>query len=733
MLDKKKILTAMVITAVLGTANIVHAANPDDTLNIHELTLEDKVFENKGINSTDGITVTVDESVWQWNSESNMLTKTDGTESFYLPNLIQNNTDGVIKNPTTGEIIGKVSVANGGAINAIDYEQVTVVGSKFSNNQINLSGKGLNSEQMATYSGFGGAISANGKLNVANSEFTGNKVSVKYTENSNYTNENGSQEKWVTNGEVGTGGAINNTGELTVTDSKFTGNSAAYGGAVNNNGAALIKNSEFTNNTANSLISGKTTFTYNDKEYTKDYSSYTGHGGAINSMGDITIEGSKFNTNIAAESGGAVSSYYGNVVIKNSEFKNNTAKSKSDEGYYSVNEQGEVVYNDRSSSEGYGGAVAVEGREEHKLTVENSHFEGNVSGSDGGGAIATFITTEINNSIFKNNQSEGFGGAIAVLYENPSLSILNSTFIGNTSADFGGAVNSYDNLVVDNSIFTDNKAVYGGGAVWIYNENDSQKQNITNSKFISNSTAGDGGGIIYMSGNGGSTLNIENTDFENNSAKSGGGIYVDSGKLHIKDSSFTGNTAKENGGAIYIGANSEEQTFQQNPATITALNKDVLFRGNTAAKGGDIYISDGILNLNANMGRQIKFDGGIVGKDSIININDSSVNSLYENLSSVGKIVIDNFVSPDETSSLSVNLKAGTLALTKDNYLNGTDLTLEEGSLLDLANNNVGEMNLNSLTSNNANLKIDMNLASSNQIFDTIKANTATGILNLKT
>lgn len=807
MLDKKKILTAMVITAVLGTANIVHAANPDDTLNIHELTLEDKVFENKGINSTDGITVTVDESVWQWNSETNMLTKTDGTESFYLPNLIQNNTDGVIKNPTTGEIIGKVSVANGGAIIAIDYEQVTVVGSKFSNNQINLSGKGLNSEQMATYSGFGGAISANGKLNVANSEFTGNKVSVKYTENSNYTNENGSQEKWVTNGEVGTGGAINNTGELTVTDSKFTGNSAAYGGAVNNNGAALIKNSEFTNNTANSLISGKTTFTYNDKEYTKDYSSYTGHGGAINSMGDITIEGSKFNTNIAAESGGAVISF-GNVVIKNSEFKNNTAKSKSDEGYYSVNEQGEVVYNDMSDSEGHGGAVAAAGRDEHKLTVENSYFEGNVSGSEGGGAIATFITTEINNSIFKNNQSEGSGGAIAVLYENPSLSILNSTFIGNTSADFGGAVNSYDNLVVDNSIFTDNKAVYGGGAieaygdentlisiknstfennkamgedgtgaggalslginaydpygeakltnnviidntifknnssgdggdggggaVWIYNENDSQKQNITNSKFISNSTAGDGGGIIYMSGNGGSTLNIENTDFENNSAKSGGGIYVDSGKLHIKDSSFTGNTAKENGGAIYIGANSEEQTFQQNPATITALNKDVLFRGNTAAKGGDIYISDGILNLNANMGRQIKFDGGIVGKDSIININDSSVNSLYENLSSVGKIVIDNFVSPDETSSLSVNLKAGTLALTKDNYLNGTDLTLEEGSLLDLANNNVGEMNLNSLTSNNANLKIDMNLASSNQIFDTIKANTATGILNLQ-
>ncbi len=229
MLNKKKILAAMVITAVLGTANIVCAEGTDESLNIHELTLEDKVFENQQNNSTEGITVKIDNPDWQYNAETNYITKTDGTESFYLPNLIMesDSTDGVIKNPTTGEIIGQVSgIANGGAINAIGYENITVNCSKFTNNQINLSGKGIDSEQMATYSGYGGAISANGNVTVNNSEFTENKVSVKYTESSENTSGNDTREQRVTNGEVGTGGAINNRGELTVTGSKFTGNYA---------------------------------------------------------------------------------------------------------------------------------------------------------------------------------------------------------------------------------------------------------------------------------------------------------------------------------------------------------------------------------------------------------------------------------------------------------------------------------------------------------------------------
>ncbi len=792
MLNKKVILAALFINAVLGSANMVYAGTSDDTLNIYELTLEDKIFENKGINSTEGLTITVDENVWNWDSETYMLTKTDGTESFYLPDLIQNNDNGVIKNPMTGEIIGEISVANGGAVNAIGYENVKVVGSKFINNQINISGKGLDSEQMATYIGLGGAISANGKLNITDSEFIGNKVSVKYFTSWEYTNENGSKEQNMLSGEVGIGGAVNNTGELVVTDSKFAKNSASYGGAINNKGTALIKNSEFTDNTANYAVSGKTTLLYKDKEYTKDTISYDGIGGAVNSDGDITIEDSKFNSNIAAVAGGAVNAS-GDVIIKNSEFKNNSAKSNTDDGYYTVNEQDEVVYNRLDYIEGYGGAVAVMGIDGSKIIVENSNFEGNSSGSEGGGAIWLYNETSpqmhnITNSKFISNTSTGDGGGILYMTANggSTLNIENSDFDSNSAKSGGGIYVDNGNLTVKNTVFRGNSVntdelseptlnLKGGGAIAHLcgdNNPESNEDNvpfgiklgdltIENSRFENNSAdATDGGGAIVA---GLTNLTINNSTFKNNNTTAQGGAiasgYINS-NLAIKNSIFENNSAQKQGGAINassLSVNIVDTDFKNNTSTqggainseliddfagledvlstginIVSLNKDVIFSGNIAEKGGDIYISNRTLRLNANSGRTMYFGGGIVGKDSIININDSNSNSLYENLSSVGKIVMDNFVSPEENSSLAVNLKSGTLALTKDNYLNSTDLTLEEGSLLDLANNNVGEMNLNSLTSNNAGLKIDMNLASSNQILDTIKATTATGVLNLQ-
>ncbi|HIT92440.1 MAG TPA: hypothetical protein IAD11_05895 [Candidatus Stercorousia faecigallinarum] len=625
--------------------SLSYSNNSSLTLNI-----TDSEFNNNKVTTDYGLNIQ-EMSGWKYNPETHMATKlSDGTTKY-----ASINSDGYIKiyhDDGSDEIIARYSQLKGGAINS-NSSSININNTKFKGNAVALDSQ--SNEEMATYSGLGGALSANGKVTVTNSEFTGNKVSVKYTENYDYISENGSRDQDIYNGEVGTGGAINNTGELTVTGSKFTQNSAAYGGAINNIGITVIKDSEFNNNISNSLVTGKTIFTYNDNEHTKDVTWHNGFGGAVRSEGDITIEDSKYNDNIAAEMGGAVYISGDNITatVKNSIFNNNVAKSKHDEGFFSVNEQGEVIYNDESRFDGYGGAIAIDGWNKSKLFIENSEFNKNIAGDAGGGAIATFTNTEINNTKFNANEAE-LGGAIRVI---------------------GGEPDSI--LTLNNSLFDGNKATSNGGAV---------------------NTGGD--------------VNITDTNFTNNSAKQGGAIFA------------VNNDDEQNG---YT-----DNSRQKPKINITALNKDVKFSGNTAEKGGDIYIAEGTLNLNANQGKEISFNGGIVGKNAVININDSSVNSLYENLSSVGKIVIDNFVSPDENSALSVNLKAGTLALTQDNYLDRTDLTLEEGSLLDLGNNNVGEMNLNSLTSNNANLKIDMNLASSDQVFDTIKAATATGTLNLQ-
>ena len=489
---------------------------------------------------------------------------------------------------------------------------------------------------------------------------------------------------------------------LKVTNSKFENNNSAEGGAIYNEGTVKeFKENTFTGNNALQEYTNVTDNRYDDNGITVSQNSvqksHSGSGGAIfNKNADLNIENNTFENNTAAY-GGAIfnevpdENSTANLNIKDSKFINNSSYNEdSDSGTLTVGDK-TYTWNNEHYGLGSGGAIVSYG----DTTIENSEFTGNTTGGDGG-AIYVSGNLTVKNSTFKNNIAKANNKGTTYNYKgNGEVEQVDYNY----DDGYGGAIShGGENLTIENSSFEGNVAGgEGGGAI----SAGSTVANITNSTFTSNSTTGSGGAINFDYGQ---SLNITDTNFTNNTAKQGGAINAE-----------------------YKNSMAPVPTV-----TVTALNKDVKFSGNTAEKGGDIYIAEGTLNLNANQGKEISFNGGIVGKNAVININDSSINSLYENLSSVGKIVIDNFVSPDANSALTVNLKAGTLALTQDNYLDGTDLTLEEGSLLDLANNNIGEMNLNSLTSNNANLKIDMNLASSDQVFDTIKANTASGVLNLQ-
>lgn len=555
----------------------------------------------------------------------------------------------------------------------------------------------ITAEEGYTTTPQGGAIYSGGNLSVDNTVFKGNSALK--------TNEDGYKE--------GQGGAIYFNGfggneellyfpGLKVTNSKFENNNSAEGGAIYNEGIVKeFKGNTFTGNNALQEYQSVTDNTYDDNGITVSqnsvYKSHSGSGGAIyNKNADLNIESNTFENNTAAY-GGAIfnevpdENSTANLNIKDSKFINNSSYNEnSDSGTLTVGDK-TYTWNNEHYGLGSGGAIVSYG----DTTIEDSEFTGNTTGGDGGAMYVSGNLT-VKNSIFKNNIAKANNKGTTYNYKgNGEVEQVDYNY----DDGYGGAIShGGENLTIENSSFEGNVAGgEGGGAI----SAGSTVANITNSTFTSNSTTGSGGAINFDYGQ---SLNIKDTDFTNNTAKQGGAINAE-----------------------YKNSMAPVPTV-----TVTALNKDVKFSGNSADKGGDIYIAEGTLNLNANQGKEISFNGGIVGKNAVININDSSINSLYENLSSVGKIVIDNFVSPDENSALAVNLKAGTLALTKDNYLDGTDLTLEEGSLLDLANNNVGRMNLNSLTSNNANLKIDMNLASSDQILDTIKANTATGTLNLQ-
>lgn len=138
----------------------------------------------------------------------------------------------------------------------------------------------------------------------------------------------------------------------------------------------------------------------------------------------------------ATEAGGAILNIYGEILVYDCKFINNTAEA--------------------------GGAIANAGLS----TIVNSQFENNHA--EIGGAIASVDSVlNVSGSKFINNSAVDGGGAIAATKE---ASISNSIFDNNT-ADQGGAIilGEGNNFRVSDSNFTNNKANTFGGAIELNN------------------------------------------------------------------------------------------------------------------------------------------------------------------------------------------------------------------------------------------------------------------------
>lgn len=485
------------------------------------------------------------------------------------------------------------------------------------------------------------------------------------------------------------GGAITNFATINTINATFTNNSTtdenSFGGAIFNSGKIGTINGIFDRNTSTSA------------------------GGAITNVGEISSISGKFTNNQAKIAGGAIVT--GDVrnetltlnanlkEIKNSIFENNKATDKS----------------------GGGGAI-MNNQFTNTLTINSSSFNSN-SANDGG-AIFNTGSLAVSNSTFTNNTAQRTGGAIANVSDteqkvNANLTVQNSNFYNNQSDMAGGAIYTDSTLTVKKSDFYNNRtnktvsaenskgneesSGLGGGAI----SSVMGDLNIEEASFTNNETNGNGGAIYSLIG----TQSIKNSDFTGNKAEQdGGAIYalsLDNSKetTTITDSNFINNTAVKNGGAI---------SLENTQASIIAKNKDVTFSGNTAEKGNDIYQNKSITNIYAEDGRKITFNGGIAGNGTI---------------NTKGTILLNGAITPD-AGALAVNVNSGTIKPSSENYLDGTDLTLAEGSTLDLRNGKLGAMNLNSLTSNNGNLKLDVDVTSE-ALADGILAKTANGNLNL--
>jgi predicted outer membrane repeat protein len=167
---------------------------------------------------------------------------------------------------------------------------------------------------------------------------------------------------------------------------------------------------------------------------------------------------------------------------------------------------------------GNGGAISANGS--GNLTVSNTTFSGNRAGTNGAAVYCNLSAAlTVTNSIFVSNQFANNGGAIFAEAGCP-LTVTGSTFSGNRSGGSGGAIYALSQATVANSTFSGNSAVngYGGG---IY---DQSPLTIANSTFSGNETGNSGGGI-YANAN----VVVTNSVFSNDPAQHGSAVFANSG------------------------------------------------------------------------------------------------------------------------------------------------------------------------------------------------------------
>lgn len=286
---------------------------------------------------------------------------------------------------------------------------------------------------------------------------------------------------------------------------------------------------------------------------------------------------------------------------------------------------------------------------------------------------------------------------------------------------------------VNNVVFQNNKksSSSGGAALQYIEQTRGQNQtpqnqiNISNSAFYQNSA---GYGTVFIDRSVGT--NITNSIFESNQADHYGGALVitRSQDTVIRDTSFIGNMAGEYGGAIYVGVNSPQPiqfggTTSVRPVidfvrdgwnsgyeealnlTVEAVNKNVLFSGNQAEEGSDIYVNYGAtnkywvstgpgendghwttsaiadydknsvnINLGANSGRKIEFNGDIIGKGyQSYHANDTFSIRINSSAEQTGEIIFNGVVQANVNPMM--YFYRGTLTLGRGDSLSEIPLT----------------------------------------------------------
>lgn len=322
----------------------------------------------------------------------------------------------------------------------------------------------------------------------------------------------------------------------------------------------------------------------------------TDGGGVEVRDGTVTFTSCTFTVCDASENGGAILVSGGTVSATNCAFTNNTATS------------------------GNGGAVAVTGG---SMTLEGASFTGNNATNGGAVYSSSGLTvgagTTFNTAGASSPNTAERGGAIYIAGGTATVG-AQVGFTGD-KADYGGAIYAASgtlNVTGEAVTFTDNEAVYDGGALWTGSGSRVSFTGASLELSTNKAVSGDGGGI-YVSANSTVTLSGSGTAFTGNTAEysKGGAVFMAGGStVNLSGAmTFSGNTAG-NGGAVYMAnarnatslniTGTEAVTFGQNDADTSGgaiyaetncnilLEPEITFTGNQArnGNGGALWLAE---------------------------------------------------------------------------------------------------------------------------------------------
>jgi predicted outer membrane repeat protein/parallel beta-helix repeat protein len=334
------------------------------------------------------------------------------------------------------------------------------------------------------------------------------------------------------------------------------------------------------------------------------------NGSGVNASGDVIVSDSYFVYNLACGDGGAIYAD-GDVTVTRSHFDDSAAENGGAiyaTGSVSITDSGfgldGVGVDMANPAQNNGGVAYVEGP---TLTVTNSTFGGNYALKNGGVFYVEETTVRISGSTFTGNYADDeSGGVIHAEQDGQVITVSNSTFIGNNaySGDGGALSSNGGNIVVSNSVFTNNDANYGAITV--------DDGSVTVNKVtMSQNDAAEEGGAIWS----GVDVTVSASRFiDNYTEGNGGAIYLEEGIAAITGSVFDGNVAGSEGGGIYLSdcdsSKVARNTFIENNAeTGGAINEDCnsdavvtldanIFTQNTATYAGAALDNDSSSTLN---------------------------------------------------------------------------------------------------------------------------------------